>query len=203
MKKISLIMITFILALGLTGAGYAMWSDSIDIDAGLTIGNVEAVFWQAVTNDPSAEGADPRVKGEWTAWTLGAELDGSAWTGGGTSSNEKAAYTTVSGQGTDTLTIIMDKAYVGYYGSVGCTIMNTGSVPIKVENVTAVITPPTTGAVSDVEVTFSGALDTTNLTVIDPGEEVLGGVYFNWTSTPIEAASYGLSVTVNVCQFNE
>lgn len=204
MKKISLIMITFILALGLTGAGYAMWSDSIDIDASLNVGTVEAIFMQAVTNDPSSDLSDPNVKGEWKDWEPGTILSSdSHWKNGGRHSDEKAAITTVDiNDKQDTLIITMNGAYVGYWGSVGCTIKNISSVPIKVVSVTPVITPPPPGEEGDLEVTFSGALDIGNLTVINPGEEVLGGIYFKWNSTPEKAAPYGLSVTIDVWQFN-
>ena len=116
------------------GVGYGAWSQTLNINSPVGTGSYNVLFQQAVTNDDGAAGniLDPSSLGSWN-WTSGT-LNTTKWTTGTRSANNKAV-TTVSGTGTDTLSINMLRTYVGYWSSVGCTIKNSGSIPVKINNV--------------------------------------------------------------------
>ena len=108
----------------------------------------------------------------------------------------------VSGTGTKTLTISMNSTYVGYWSSIGCTLKNTGSIPLKVETVTYTVTPPSGRNASDITVSFSDALVEASHAQIDAGGENLGAIYVQWNAVPTTSSTYGLAVTITTSQWN-
>jgi len=196
MKKLGLIALVLIVTLGILGAAYGSWSRILTPTESVSTGTFGCQFQQAVTNDDGTPGnvLDPNAPGSW-AWTSGT-LTASNWSGGRSSGN--IASTTVSGATTQTLTIKMSTTFVGYCSSIGCTIKNTGTVPMKVSTVTATVMPPTGRSASDVSVSFTGALVAN--TQIAAGSEVLGAIYIVWNGVPSTASTYGLTVTISNIQ---
>jgi hypothetical protein len=196
MKKLGLIILVFLVALGSLGVAYSRWSRTLTTTENVSTGTFGCQFQQAISNDDGNPGnvLDPSAQGSWS-WTSGT-LTASNWSGSRSSGN--IASTTVSGAITQTLTIKMSTTYVGYWSSIGCTIKNTGTVPMKVSTVTATVTPPTGRSASDVSVSFTGALVAN--TQIAAGSEVLGAIYIVWNSVPSTSSTYGLTVTISNTQ---
>lgn len=199
MKELGLICLVLLAALGITGVGYGAWSQTLNINSPVVTGSYNVLFRQAVTNDDGSAGniRDPISQGSWN-WTSGT-LDAAKWTTGTRSANNKAV-TTVSGTGTDILTINMNSTYVGYWSSVGCTIKNLGSIPIKINTVTTTVTPPAGRTAGDITVYYSNALVQASHIQINPGDEVLGAIYIQWNAVPNISSNYGLTVTINTTQ---
>ena len=199
MNKLGVICLVLLAALGITGVDYGAWSQTLNINAPVVTGSYNVLFQQAVTNDDGAAGnvLDPSSQGSWN-WTSGT-LNAAEWTTGTRSANNKAV-TTVSGMGKDTLTIIMNSTYVGYWSSVGCTIKNLGSIPIKINTMTTTVTPPAGGNVGDISVYYSNALVQASHTQLNPGDEVLGAIYIQWKAVPNTSSNYGLTVIINTTQ---
>ncbi len=204
MKKLALISLISVIALGSVGIGYGRWSQTIQTTDTVNTGTFAIQFQQAVTNDDSTTNnmIDPTNQGSWS-WTSGA-LASSGWSGSRrTDGNNDASTTIVGGVGTATLSIAMVGTYPGYWSSVGCTLKNTGTIPIKVNTVTNSVTAPSGGSSSDVSISFSDALVQSSHTLINPNAEVLGAVYIHWNTVPsTDARTYTLTVTVNAMQWN-
>ncbi len=154
-KKVGLIVLVVVLALGALGVGYAAWSQSLNVTANVNTGTFGAKFASAVSNDDGTPGniLDPSSAGSWS---------GGVWDSGTRAStnvgNTTVAITTTTVTG-DTLTVTINNAYPGYFGSVAVQVANTGSVPIKV-----VASGPQTqvnsggGATTDLAVAVTGSL---------------------------------------------
>jgi predicted ribosomally synthesized peptide with SipW-like signal peptide len=194
MKKLGVIVIVLIAALGLMGVAYAYWTDTLHINSSVSTGNEDVTFHLVATNDiDSPVTLDPSSQGTWA-------LSGSAlsWSGGSRSATRNAAYTTVAASSDyRTLTVTMNNAYSGYWGSAGCTIENVGSIPVKVESVSVEGLPS-----SGLTVLFSGALDASVHTLIAPTIEAGGGIYFQWDDTATPGTLYTVTVRVVVSQWN-
>lgn len=209
MRKLGLIMLVAVMALGIVGIGYGMWSDEIVIGGKVDMSDVSAIFQQAASNDPQTAYnslpstiQDPTTIGSWAL--VNGLLNPTCWSGARlTGTDNNTAFITVSGQGTDNLSIAMYNAYLGYRGSAACTILNTGKMPIIIDDVTTVVTPVTTGngaAASDVTLLFSGAL--VKNTQIEPTVQILGAVYFQWNKI-IPNQDYAFEVVINLSSYNK
>jgi archaellum component FlaF (FlaF/FlaG flagellin family) len=205
MKQLGLIIISLILAMGTLGIAQAMWYDKVDYTANFNFAHVSAVFHQAVSNDTSPTTNDPNSQGIWNNWTAPALLTQAAWTGG-TYSTTTTAWTTVSGQDPDSsaLAITVNGGYAGYWSSVGLTILNNGSLPVTVSGISVTWTGiPTGGTANDIAVQFSGVLNAASPQQIEPGSEVLGGIYFHWIQVaPTPLSTYNVVVSIKLTQFN-
>ncbi len=204
MKKLGLISMIIGIVLGSVGAGYSRWSETIQTADTVSTGTFSVQFQRAVTNDDGTVNntVDPTSQGSWS-WT-GGTLTPAAWSGSRrTDGNDDASTVIAGGVGTATLNIAMVGTYPGYWGSVGCTLKNTGTIPIKVNTVTYSVTAPSGGASSDVSIFFSDALVQASHTLINPNAEVLGAVYVRWNTIPSSnARTYTLAVTLNAMQWN-
>ena len=126
MKKIGLLCLALVLALGTLGVGYAMWFDTVTIEGTVDTGSLDLSFdWQ---EPPSAseyywgEGGQ-LVSGEY----LGKEVATTvAWY-----SDEETDIVTAK-KGYETLNILVDNAYPGYIARVTFLLHNIGSVPLDV-----------------------------------------------------------------------
>ena len=112
MKKIGLICLALVLALGALGVGFAMWDKTLYIDGTVNTGEVNAIFTTAsCTEDPEVEGKD-------------------------------VGSCTLTGIGEQTLTITIDNGYPCYGCTVDFTVDNIGTIPVKVQSLTIVNPPP-------------------------------------------------------------
>jgi hypothetical protein len=148
---------------------------------------------KASSNDASTS-SDPSGQGTWNL------SNGSpVWTGDRYARN--TAVTTVSGAGTKTISISITNAYPNYQSSVGLTINNTASFPVKV----TVVTITKGGGANDpdannLEVVFTGALDVNNQQIINSGNEALGAIYLHLKGDSPQNTSYKLEIAIYVAQ---
>ena len=124
--KIGMLFLVLTLVLASMGVGYAMWDETLNIGGTVETGEVDAIFTKAMSNDPGAQD-DPKEAGGWTlddtlTWT------GARW-------DKDVASLEVIGAGIQTLTVTLDNGYPGYYPSVGFTIDNQGTIPVKIESI--------------------------------------------------------------------
>jgi hypothetical protein len=110
MRKIGLLVIALILALGALGVGYASWSQAMYVDGTVNMGYIAAEYYDFIApTDPYAE-VNPVINGT-----------------GATIPN---ATTLLS----DKLTINIEDAYPSYSGIVQFRLINTGTVPFFLED---------------------------------------------------------------------
>lgn len=132
MKKIAFVCMALVLALGMLGVGFAMWSDTVTINGTVNTGSVSVTLSQ-VSNDPPPNGyvdpttlftgsLDPSAAGAWTA--------PSTWVGARANKNVGSTDCALS---TDlkTINITLDNGYPGYNGSILIDVDNTGTIPVK------------------------------------------------------------------------
>jgi len=183
MKKLGLIMLVVVLALGVLGVGYAYWTQNIFVNATVKTGYVQASF----TSDQSTPTfADTAVTPYGVAWY--------------TESIGDVAYTG------DTLNITLSNAYPGMTAVIPITLKNTGSIPIGGINGVADSANFNLPTGSTVVLTGSGLAgelavgDTTSavITVSVP----LGLVPDNASFVQNNTTSYSFTMTVTSTQFN-
>lgn len=158
MKKIGLICLAIVVALGGLGAAYAMWSDTVDITTTVNTGSVEVELVAQKSNDPGPHGTpdDPRSyfvgsldpagghqgmgDGYWGG--IGNPLDPTNWTWYGTLYEKNVASCDCLFD-EDELTITIDNGYPCYGPDVAFGVQNTGTVPVKIYSIklTSVTTP--------------------------------------------------------------
>jgi predicted ribosomally synthesized peptide with SipW-like signal peptide len=122
MKKTKLIALTMIVALMLTGAGYAAWTDYTQVDASIATGILDVDVTQAlITRKPEYANAEISNSDK--------EIE----------VNISNLYPTKHNEDIDRLS---DKSYVG----VSFTVTNNGSIPVKLDNVEFTKANPTSPA---------------------------------------------------------
>lgn len=123
MKKLGIICIALVLALGSLGMGYAAWTDTLYISGTVTTGSVEWEFDGIPTQGDA--GLDPNCF---------FDLDGGTWE----QMDKDVASTTVGYSDTDgddvddTLTVTLDNAYPYYANHIGYKVHGLGSIPLQI-----------------------------------------------------------------------
>ncbi len=134
MKKIGILAIVLIFALGSLGVGYAMWSDTLTITGDVNTGSVQVAFTSQYDNDINDD--DPMEEGIWTVpgYPTVPTWDGDRY------GKDVASTTSTFVQGGEghTARIIITNGYPSYWGSTIWDISNIGSVPVKLWSVTLV-----------------------------------------------------------------
>ena len=149
MKKIGILALALVMALGALGIGYAHWADELYIDGDINNGWVDVNFASQYDNDRTDNGPlslDPMGPGEWIGW------EGGSPTWNGAREDKDVASTTSTYSAWDeaypsdygnTAKLIITNGYPSYWGSVMWDIENNGSVPVELwkVNLTAVDGP--------------------------------------------------------------
>lgn len=117
MKKVRFLAISLVVALMLMGAGYAYWTDSVDIVTTVKTGTFDVRF--------AGEKGVTFVTGTSTSGNPGNEF---AWDGYGVNA---VASGSVSYPDENTATVTLNNLYPGVEGEIMFAIKNTGSVPAK------------------------------------------------------------------------
>lgn len=129
MKKMRLLAITLILALTVLGASYATWSDNMPISGTVATGELDWYFENFGQKD---DGRDWICAPGFTNITRVNTID--------------LAQTTIDSLDTDgdgdddTLKVTVTNAYPGYYNSPYVTMVNNGTIPLKIQQ--PIITSP-------------------------------------------------------------
>ena len=124
MKKIGLLCLALVLALGALGVGYAMWDDTLQIEGEVNTGELSVIFESQYDNDPSDN--DPKEAGSWNLTTLAWE--GARW--------DKNVASTTSTFDDKSARIVVTLGYPCYWGSVLWDVHNVGTIPAKLHSVT-------------------------------------------------------------------
>ena len=133
MKKIGLLCLAVVLALGALGVGYAAWTDTITIEGDVTTGSLCWEFVQCRLLDdyePIDPGGDyptptpdytcsPGFEGG-TFWALDKNV---GWGGQNISADGKTLYVT------------LNNVYPCYFNELGWYVHNCGTVPLKVDHI--------------------------------------------------------------------
>jgi hypothetical protein len=192
MRKLGLIAITLMLALGAVGVGYAAWAQPLYIDGTVNMGYIAAEYYDFVAPPDYYAKVTP-VIGE----------------SGATIPNDPTHPIN------DKLTINIEDAYPSYSGIVQFRLENTGTVPFILENladlditvrdpwgvvVTNVIEITDSGtpwSIPTVEpAPYSNISPTYNLQISIPGTDAGGG----WAD-PVQNLNYTITVDLNAKQF--
>jgi len=157
---------TLMIALMVVGISYAMWDKYLYIDGTVNTGEVDADFTDAYCDDT---GIDPGY-------------------------DKDVGSCTVTGIGTQTLTVTVDNGYPSYRCRVDYEINNIGTIPVKIQAIT--LDNPNT----EITVTVTG------ITVgdqIDPGFGFWGDLEIHVEQSAAELATYTFSLTIYLVQWNE
>ena len=126
MKKIGLLCLALVLALGTLGVGYAMWTDTVLIDGEVTTGDLILGVVDVETNDPDNGTADPQCP-----------------PGDNREGKDVAYFTSVNGEpkaGCNgyyaSITETFNHVYPWYGPSVTVRVANCGSVPLRITGMT-------------------------------------------------------------------
>jgi len=147
MKKLMLISLAMVIALGGLGVGYAMWSDMLYVKGNVSTGFVDVDFASQIDNDAGTK-LDPKEAGHWEFEIVGpVDDDGNPifpyWVGERYTKNVAETHSTYTSTHPadndleqiaaeiDTATIEITNAYPSYWGSVIWDIKNKGSIPMK------------------------------------------------------------------------
>jgi len=142
MKKIGLICLAVVLALGVMGAALAQWNETLEIEGTVNTGELDVQFSAQKSNDDGDQ-KDPSECGSWTGTT---DPNNTAnWTWGGSRYAYDVGSTTcalskvdtgdATDDGNNVMTITILNAYPCYYGNVAFTIDNIGSIPVHIESI--------------------------------------------------------------------
>ena len=142
MKKIGLLSLALVLALGSLGVGYAAWTDTIYIDGSVSTGSV---CWEIVYGSESQKNDDP----DWNAFF---DLNGGyiiktggnpvgVWPAGYPADYPRpdakdVAHTTVEIENTlspHVMTVTIDNGYPYYYDHIAYKVHYCGSIPGKIK----------------------------------------------------------------------
>ncbi len=161
MKKIGILALALVMALGALGIGYAHWTETLNIKGTLTTGYIDVNFMSQYDNDDSNQ-IDPTEAGEWDftgdapVWSgdrLVPEKDVASTSSTYTAWDQQAAPTNPTG---NFATILVANGYPSYWGSVAWDIKNHGNVPVELWTVTLVSVetaiPPAIAKDKDLEI---------------------------------------------------
>ncbi len=146
MKKIGILALALVMALGALGVGYAHWTDTLTIDGNIDNGWVDVNFASQLDNDASDN--DPNVAGEWrfpsgaTPWWNGTREDKNVASTTSTFVDWIGPWAADNATG-NSATISIASGYPSYWGSVLWDIENNGNIPVELwkVNLTAVNGP--------------------------------------------------------------
>ena len=127
MKKLGLISLALILALGSLGVGYAMWSDTVAIDGTVDVGTL-IIGFQEITPSEDPEYLDKPV-GSFTA--VGETQVGTHW----------SEYWQQDMPIYDKIVAVISNGYPGYSVHTVFTVANGGTIPVHITSFT--LTDPT------------------------------------------------------------
>jgi len=123
MKRIGLLCLAIVLALGTLGVGYAAWTDTVYITGTVNTGNVD---WEIVPGSQSQKSDDP----DWNCfWDL------EVGTRAPDPEGKNVATTTVvieSVAHPHLMTVTLDNAYPYYYDHIAFVVHGLGSIPLRI-----------------------------------------------------------------------
>jgi predicted ribosomally synthesized peptide with SipW-like signal peptide len=198
MKKIGLIVLAVVLAIGAMGAAYAAWSETLTINGTITAGNLDVDF-VAASNDPGIT-LDP-LTGAWSVL---------AWTPA-TDSGKNVASTEVDQTGitdagdtvtSNTLGITVANAYPQYTSQVRVAITNAGSIPVKV-TMPAAWTQTSVADMNDIDLSYNFNGWNPNLGLAPGATEYVDIILVCSDATTKESTVYSGTIKITFSQYNQ
>jgi hypothetical protein len=203
-----------VLALAMLGVGYGLWSKLLLINGTINTGTVDAVFYEAFTDDDGAVDNPDKDAGD-VGKTTPCPLFGDS------SCDPKAfgpnpdrydkdvgeCVAVIDELDAQKLHITVTNGYPSYYCTVWYDIWNNGTIPVKIQSLTVVPNNFTNG----VEVTV-GLSKLSCGQQIDPGEKVgdlpptnlaQGDVHIHVEQAAAQEASYTFDAQLLLVQWNE
>ena len=151
MKKIALISLALVLAMGTLGVGYAMWSKSLVINGTVHTGEVNAEFTVCFTDDdgtPNDANIDPNDDGgpnpfqdphpaPYDHWGFDSSCDPDASQKVPPRKDKDVGRSTasISTEDAQYASLLIENAYPCYYTTAYYKLVNTGTVPVKIQAV--------------------------------------------------------------------
>jgi hypothetical protein len=198
MKKVALLGLALVLALGSLGFAYAKWSDSVTLSKTVNTDYID-VYWGTITPWDDCSGPSNDYN-----------LDLSQYPDIVTYYREvkNVGCTTVEGIGTDSLLVTVTNAYPLYYCDVEVEFCNRGSVPVKLADISAEpVGNWSLASAAWTEPDCDGAIwvDTVDGvgTQIDPGDCKAASVKFVVQECAEQDATYQFMITWTVINWNE
>jgi hypothetical protein len=190
MRKIALLLVAMVLALGAMGAGYALWWKVLYINGTINTDNVDAEWY--VFNNPddcSAEHNDPIPQ----------------WEGGGRLDKDVGCTDVWIDSGDPQIIHVeIHNGYPCYYNDIELEFENTGSVPVKINGLTVIpenFTLSSAYGADDGEIwidMIDGLGDQ-----VDPGELKSFSFHIHVEQPAAELATYRFMAQVELVQWNE
>lgn len=145
MKRIALICVALVLALGGLGVSYAEWSDTIYIEQTVSTGTV-CVEWIAPASSLDPPDLTPPYENyDWTAdsGTIANRHVYGTWQGENDSKDVGSTLVTiVPAVHPDTIEVVLENMYPSYYNNISVHLQNCGTVPIKLKEPTLTYPDP-------------------------------------------------------------
>jgi len=135
MKKLGLLCLAIVMALGTMGIGYAMWFDTLNITGTVNTGRVSWSFVSVAVLDHLGPGNPPvyfpTTNPDYTCAPVGF-VPGSQGYFWPSDKNVGWGEATIGGTGNDTITLNFYNTYPCYFNMVSFYVRNDGTIPIKV-----------------------------------------------------------------------
>jgi len=209
MKKIGLICLTLVLAMGGLGIGYAAWTDTVTIDGPVTTGEVCYGFKNYfLLSDPCVPPT--------TDWTCDPGFENRR----PVPEDKNVGCTTATWIDQHTVEIILDNTYPCYLVTVSVHTENCGTIPIKLDECVLtyyIDSTPHTVALPDSQIVYiqgydqyGGISDVIELKWVngtgaqmEPGDELEDSVHIHVLQPAKPDSSYTFTITRTAIQWNE
>lgn len=205
MKKIAILCLALVMALGSLGIGYAMWDKTLYIDGTVYTGEVDAKFILAFTDDDGTvddvdkDAGDDGTQALYDHWGAASSADPlGPGPNPARSDKDVGKCTVVIDADPQVLIVTLSNAYPSYGNTIWYEIENTGSIPVKVQDLS--IDPDNFTLDVEVEVWFT---DVHVGLQIDPGEVVQGDLVVHVLQDADEDATYTFTAEIYLVQWNE
>jgi hypothetical protein len=199
LRKVGLLILALVIALGTLGVGYAKWSDTVAINGSVRSGNLCMQWFRGNNLDPL------------TPPTLDPKYDPDSfmqqyW-------DKNVAYTTVSlSSDKKIVDVTVTDAYPGYFNDLEMEYINCGSIPFKVQNFSIIPdpdypftidpTPDWTNNDPDGEIWIDWS--TTGIGYqVHPGQRGTSSFNFIITQAATQGATYKFTIAIEGVQWNE
>jgi hypothetical protein len=196
--KMAALFATLMIALMVAGLAYAQWKETLYFSGTVKMGTVDAKFdpgqlWSS--DDGSTNGGnDLGDNGIDSSFSKDGISDGEYWSVGRSAGKDVGATTATLSADGKTITITITNAYPDYQSAVHFGIKNTGSIPIKLNE----IIDTSSSYVYD----HCIIIDTHEGEVTNPGDVDLAVIGFWFESDATEDATYTISISFEMVQWN-
>ncbi len=227
MKKIGLISLALVMALGGLGIGYARWSDTLYIDGTVSTASVCIEWIAPATSLDPPDLTPPYENYDWTA-DPGTIANRHVYgTQAGENDSKDVGSTTVTivpAAHPDTIEVVLENVYPSYYNNITVHMQNCGTLPIRLRQQTLTYPDPwIPGQFITVPLTFSQVVniwgpdqyDTISPVIeikwvtratgvqLHPGEEMEESWHIHILQAAMQDTTYTFTITQEAVQWNE